>query len=371
MKRKIIIISVALFLILASLIGMKFLEKMKNEPEKNVSEQAKLQVQAVSVVYSDVKSGIVASGRLESKQMIDLSAEVQGKILAGNLPLKEGQRFQKGDLLAKIYDREAYYGLLAKKSRFLNAIANILPDFKIDFSDSYSTWVNFFDAIDIKKELPDLPNITSKQEKIFLASRNILSDFYSIKGDEIRLNKYRLLAPFTGMYTQVYLEVGSIANPGARLAQLIRTDQMEMQVPIDAINAQWVAVGDPVKVSTEDERETWKAKVIRKAAYIDQKTQSVSVFIGLSANSKKPLLPGMYMKAFFPGKNIRGMKIPRTAVFNHNQVFVVENGKLAKTKVNIIKINNKVLIFNGLEEGVQLISEPLVNAIEGTEVEIL
>jgi hypothetical protein len=39
--------------------------------------------------------------------------------------------------------------------------------------------------------------------------------------------------------------------------------------------------------------------------------------------------------------------------------------------VNIIKLNEKTLIFNGLKEGEMLVMQPLINVLEGTLVERL
>ena len=39
--------------------------------------------------------------------------------------------------------------------------------------------------------------------------------------------------------------------------------------------------------------------------------------------------------------------------------------------IDIVKVNEKTLIFNGLEEGTMLVLQPLVNVLEGTFVEVL
>jgi hypothetical protein len=48
----------------------------------------------------------------------------------------------------------------------------------------------------------------------------------------------------------------------------------------------------------------------------------------------------------------------------------VADSTLRKAEINILKINQQSVIFNGLEEGVFVIIEPLVNIVEGTVVEI-
>ena len=371
-KRKLIIGFSILGIITAAFLLMKVLSSFRAEPPKMPPKEITRYVKAQKVAYGDIESQVAGSGRLSSMREVDVIAEVQGKILGGDVPLKKGQSFKKGDLLFRIYDREAHFGLLAKKSRFLNAIANLLPDFKVDFPDSYKKWTDFLGSLNIEQDIPTLPEINSAKEKIFLAGRNILSDYYSIKSEEVRLKKYKIYASFTGSYTDVFLEVGSVANPGSRIGEIIRTDQLELEVPIEVHNADWIKFRDPVYVTTEDGSREWSGRVLRKANFVDARTQSVSVFVGLESTPENPLYPGMYLKAVFPGIIVRNaMQMPRNAVFNTNEVFVVKDGRLAKEQISIYKVDEKNLIFSGIEEGIDLVVEPLVNATEDLKVEII
>lgn len=366
-----IIISIVVMLGLAS-IGMVILMNMKKDPPKKPQVEFIRYVKARKVQYVDIESRVAGSGRLASTHQVDVISEVQGKILPGDVPLKKGQGFKEGDLLFRIFDREARLTLLAKKSRFLNVIANLLPDFKVDYPESYPKWTAFLGTIEVEKDIPPLPEIQSDKEKIFLAGRGILSDYYSIKSDEVRLDKYMIYAPFSGSYTDVYLEAGAVANTGTRVARIIRTDKLEVEVPIEVKNAHWISLGDTVQVEGEDGTGEWTGKVVRKSSFVDPGSQSVSIFVKLDANPANPLLPGVYLKAIFPGIMVdNAMEIPRNAVFNSNEVFVVQEGRLSKRLIDIRKVNETTLIFTGLQEGIDVVVEPLVNATENEAVEIL
>ncbi|NQU35469.1 MAG: efflux RND transporter periplasmic adaptor subunit, partial [Bacteroidetes bacterium] len=260
----------------------------------------------------------------------------------------------------------------ASKSRFLNGIAGILPDMKIDFPLSYQKWLKFFNDINIGKSLPELPNIDSDKEKVFLASRNILNDYYTILGIQIRLSKYNIYAPFNGSFTNVMMQVGSIANPGSKIATMIKTDQLELEVPIRVEDIYWVNNGDDVTATTKDGLLSWTGKVIRKSDYIDPNSQSITVYVGLESTKSKPLYQGQYLKAVFSEKNLEGsMEIPRNAIFNKNMVYTVEEGKINTHKVDILKTNGTTVLFSGLDQGTMVVVEPLVNAHIGTNAEIL
>ena len=65
-----------------------------------------------------------------------------------------------------------------------------------------------------------------------------------------------------------------------------------------------------------------------------------------------------------------GMKISRNAVFNNNEVFTIVDGKLKKKEINILKLDAKTIIFNGLNKGEIIVIEPLINARDGSSVEL-
>jgi multidrug efflux pump subunit AcrA (membrane-fusion protein) len=351
---------------------MAYLFSLKGEPERPVLKPAVRSVLAKQVVYSDIQSPVKADGRVVSTQEVSVSSEVRGKILEGDIPLKKGQSFRKGAVLIRIFNQDVAYTLKSGKSQFLQTIAGILPDIKVDFPENYDTWMNFFRSIDIDTDLPDLPHIQSEQERIFLVSRNVLTQYYLIKSDEINLRKHVIVAPFNGSFTTVMMEVGAIANTGTVLAKIIRTDRLELEVPLKTDDAYFVQEGDEAIARSEDGSLEWKGKIVRKSDFIDPATQSISIFVGVVPTRDKPLYAGEYLKVEFPGKVLKNtMEIPRNAVFNSNEVFIVESGKLVKTKIDIQKINDKTLLFSGLQEGVELVVEPLVNALENTSVEIL
>jgi multidrug efflux pump subunit AcrA (membrane-fusion protein) len=370
-KSLISIIVIVVLFVLAILVSGIF-TRMAETPEEKQKEAIKLFVKTEKVSYQTNNAKIVETGRLSSQQSVDLSAEVQGQILPANVILKEGTKFHKGDLIIKIFDEEAKNNLKASKSRFMNGIAGILPDIKIDFPESFQKYQDFFNSIKIDKPLPELPELDSDKEKVFLASRNILNDYFNIKSAEVRLSKYSLYAPFDGTFTAVYLEPGSVANPGSRIASMIRPDKLELEVPVRIEDAYWIQVGDEVEVSTKDHHFHWSGKVVRKSEFMDPSSQSILIYVGLSSNKEKPLYQGQYLRAEFASKTIdNSMSIPRNAVFDKSKVFIVENGKLKEKKVEVLKINETTAIISGLPIGVDLVVEPLVNAKEGFNAEIL
>ena len=369
--RRIVIAFTSIIIISLSYGIMQYLIAQKEDPKQRPPMEIKRFVKTAPVSYSNISSPVSGSGRLASTSQIDLVAEASGKIEVPNIPLKKGGEFSKGDLLFTIYPEEVKLALKARKSQFLNNLANCLPDIHIDFPEYETDFRSFFNSICLDKDLPAFPEFESEKLKIYLAGKNLSSEYYSIKKDELQLKRHSVYAPFTGTYTEVNMEAGAYTNIGGKVAKIIRTDILELEVPVEKQDAKWIEIGDDVTVVSTSRKLEWKGRIIRKGQFVDPNTQSQSVFIQLTNKKNQALLVGEYLSATFKGSQIEEvMEIPRNAVFNSNEVFVVINGLLEKRTINPIKWNETTVLFNGINKGEMIVLQPLINVLEGTAVEI-
>ena len=368
--RRIVIVVSVLFVLVVSYGLMRFLIAQREAPPVRRTFEAKRFVRVEPVEYSKIAARVSERGRLTSTAEIDIVAEASGKIEPGKVALKKGAGFVKGDVLFVVYPDEAILSLQARKSQYQNTLASIIPDLVIDFPDAEDAFTEFFNSIAVDQALPPMPEIADDQLKIFLASRNVISEYYNIQRDELQLERRTVRAPFTGTFTEVYMELGAYTNMGGRVARAIQTNDLEMEVPVVRADAAWIQLGDPVQVVSEARSMTWEGQVIRKGQFVDENTQSQSIFIRIRPKAKQSLLAGEYLTAVFPVRPIEGvMEIPRNSVFNTNEVFVVQNGRLAKKQIDVVKVNERTLIFKGIPEGDTVVVQQLINVSEGTLVQ--
>lgn len=369
--RRIVIVASVIFIIGLAYGLMRFLIAQKEPPPVNRSIEARRYVKVEPVRYRTIPAAVSETGRIAAVAEIDIVSEAAGKIEAGSIPLKKGARFAQGDILFTVYPDEAILSLKARKSQYQNTLASILPDLVVDFPEQEGAYRDFFNAISVDQPLPPLPEIRNDQLKIFLASRNVISEYYSIQQDELQLSRRTVRAPFTGTFREVYMEPGAYTNTGGKVARALQTDGLELEVPVERIDAAWIRIGDRVMVQSEKRDLEWQGRVIRKSQFVDENTQRQSIFIAIPYNVQRPLLAGEYLIAVFPVRPIEGvMEIPRNAVFNSNEVFLAQNGRLVKERINVVKVNQRTLLFNGLAEGDTLVVQQLINVSEGTLVEV-
>ncbi len=372
--KKIALVTVAVLILGGAFFAMRMFSNMKELPPERPKAVSSNYVKVNQVNYREVDTEVVAYGRIASSQTLNVIAEVGGRLLPGSIPLKPGVNFRKGQILCRIYGEETRLTLQARKSELLNLLASSLPDLKIDFSDQYPEFLDYFERIEIDKPLPELPEIKTNKVKTFLATKNILRDYYTIKSLEENLRKYTIYAPYDGSITTLNLEVGTIVSPGTNIANIIRTDELELEIPVEIHEIKWIEEGSPVEVTQEDGNASWKGEVIRIADYVDPNTQSINVYVSVSVGPNSGLYDGMYLKTVIPGNRLESaMEVPRRVLMNENEVYVVDSGMLKTRKVNIEKITrDQVLISpletDGLSEGDSLVIEAPANAIENMRV---
>lgn len=356
-------------ILIAGYFFMNYLAGFREEPVKRGKPKSLRSVLVAPVKYERQETGLSAFGRLTAAQEAALITEVGGRLEAGEVALREAVRFRKGQLLYKVDDAEARLSLQARKSELLNALSALLADLKIDYAEAFPKWQKFFGMIDVNKPLPEIPEFSSTEEKNFFSNRNVLSLYYAILSQEERLEKYKYYAPFNGAFVTVAREVGSVVTPGAQIANIIQTDRMEAVVPVAADLVGWVSPGVPLALYNQDKSMQWRGVVSRAGNVVDPQTQSVNVYINVFPNGQAPLFEGMFLQAELPGRAVTdAMELPRRALVENNQVYLVENGRLKMNSVNIHKVNEETMLISGLKEGALVVTEALSNASEGMEV---
>jgi membrane fusion protein, multidrug efflux system len=326
-------------------------------------------VLVTKVKNTTIKNQINSAGRVVSLNNITISSEVQGR-LAGNNTFKKGSEVMEGEVIFSVRDTDLRLLIKAKKSQFMSLISANIPDIRVDFGNEYIKWNDFFNTIDLEENLPDFPQMNTAKEKNYIISRSILAEYLSIRSDEEKLGKYTVLAPFDGIITKSYSDVGGNVNPGSPVVDFIRKGNMEIELTVNTSEIQFINIGDIV--SFTDNGKKYSGKVIRKGRFVNTNTQNISVFTSINDNEGS-LYNGMYLNATITTKGTENtFKLPRRSIFENNKVFIVDTEKRLKIKnVNIIAYQGDEVIIDNMLENTLIVNEPLVYATEGTIVKAI
>jgi len=371
-------IILGLFAITASIsynIGMNYGVENAEMIRTNRAKTAEMHTKEVkSVLVTKVKNTkinnlINSSGRLISLNNITISSEVQGRLIGVN-KFKKGTEINEGEVIFSVKNTDLNLLIKAKKSRFMSLISSTLPEIKVDFNNEYTKWYNFFNTIDLEQNLPDLPKMNSAKEKNYIITRSILAEYLSIKSDEERLSKYTVLAPFDGIITKSYSDIGGNVNPGSPVVDFIRKNDMEIELTVNTSEIKFIDIGDLVTFTDNDK--TFNGKIVRKGMFVNSKTQNISVFSSIEYNEGS-LYNGMYLNAIITTKGTENtFKLPRRSIFDDDKVFIVDSKQKLQVKtINIIAYQEDDVIIDNIVNNTLIVNEPLINVKEGTVVKAI
>lgn len=348
--------------------GFSYLGSLKEEPVKKEIPKRIKSVDVELVNNSKIATTLDVQGRLEAYNKIALFSEVGGAVKT-NKPFKKGTYFSKGEVMLRVDDAEARLNLQAQKATLMNAVAMMMPDLKIDYPESFPAWETYLTAFDIDAPIKAMPEPANQREKLFVAGRNLFTQYYSIKSQEERLSKYVLYAPFSGVLTSADINAGAVIRTGQQLGEIMATGYYELVATVPLSQLDFLKPGGEVALTSEDIEGSWTGKVRRISDQIDATSQTVNVYIGVSG---KDLREGMYLRGAAAARTLADVvEIDRDLLLNEKEVYVVKNDTtLVLQPVTVKKFNRETVLVTGLPNGAKLLTSDVAGAYDGMRVQL-
>lgn len=368
-KRKIFIILgvviLAATLFMVTSISSDSSSKPDQEGEEAVNQTAVV-VDTKKAKNQVIQTYIEITGRLQPEDKIDIYAEVSGVLQNTGKPFKEGVYYRRGQVLVRINNDEAQQNLNAQKNSFINSLAQVVPDLKIDYPDIYEPWKNYMLAIEMGESLPPLPPVETEQQKLFLTGRNVYTQYYNIKQLESRLDKYVIRAPFNGSITEVDINQGTLVRSMQKLGEFVKTGVYELEAAVNIDELPFIEPGKKVILMPVKGDQDYEGSISRINKRVDQQTQTVEVFIRVYGDD---LLSGMYLEGKIAANQYsNALRIPRESLLNGDMVFIIQDSTATLQNVEVLKTTEDEAIVKGLPNGSTIIIEEQNAAFEGTKV---
>ncbi len=367
-KRRLAVVGGILILVLG-IGGMRYLSGLKEAPPRKETATSARLVQVMTAEPGPVSTTLDVQGQLAAYDKIDIFSEVTGALRSTSRPFKVGTYFPKGSILIKVDDEEARLNLLAQKSTLLNSIAQIMPDLKIDYPESFPAWEAYLNAFDPEAAIVSLPEAANDKEKLFVAARNLYTQYYSIKSLEERLDKYQIYAPFGGVLTEATINPGAVVRANQKLGALMATGRFELVATVPLSDLTYIKEGNQVALFSEDIEGEWKGTVRRISDQIDPGSQTVQVFIGVNGQD---LREGMYLRGDVASITVAdALEIDRRLLVGQNQIYAIESDSLLRLlPVEVIKTDRRSVVVQGVSAGRTILAEPVTGAFDGMKVRI-
>ncbi len=365
--RKIILSIVGVALVLGAIALGNMFAKNKKKPKPTFNKIVKT-VFVDTVENRDIPIIISASGNLTAKNKIELFSEVQGVLKITSKDFKSGTRYRRGETLLSINSDEFYASLKSQKSNLYNLITSIMPDIRLDYPNEFVKWQKYLQDFDLNKPTPKLPEFTSDKEQYFVSGRGITSSYYGVKNLEVKLGKYRIRAPYSGILTEALVTPGTLVRVGQKLGEFINPSVYEMEVAISAAYSDLLKIGNTVSLSNLERTSTYKGTVVRINGKIDQTSQTIKAYIQVR---DKSLREGSYLEANLTAKSEKdAYEISRKLLVDNKNVFVVKDSILNLLEVNPVYFNSETVVLKGIPNNTIVLSKVVPGAYDGMIVKI-
>lgn len=415
MKKKTLIwISIGIVLLLILLIGGKkagLFGKSGDYKEVEVS-----QIQLI-----DITQTVAATGKIQPEIEVALSSEVSGEII--ELPIKEGQTVEKGDLLVKI-NPDLIQAAVSQSQAGLQNVRAQLSQAQASEKNAqlnYERNKSLFEKGVISKSEWDksVADYDMAQASSKAAYYNVQSASANVKQSVDNLSRTTIYAPMSGTISKLSVElgervVGTAQMAGTEIVRVANLQKMEVEVDVNENDIVKVALGDSTKVEvdaylkrefrgvvtaiansaesslTADQVTNFKVKVsILPESYKDLtegKPESYSPFrpgmtatVDIITNKKKNVI-GVPISSIVVKTDTIDSKKPAIGTVSKNaekfEAVYVKEGEEAKMRIiqTGIQDDSNIEIISGLKEGETVIIGPYNTVTkllkEGDKVEV-
>lgn len=314
------------------------------------------QVSGQSVIRKDF------SGMVEAVEYVRLAFRVGGQVV--NLPVVEGQRVKRGQLIAAIDPRDISLQYAADKAAYETATAQV----------------------ERNKRLLQRQAISVQEYEISMANYQKAKSAYELSTNNMR--DTRLTAPFDGSIEKRLVENYQRVTSGEGIVQLVNTQKLRIKftVPDDYL---YLLRAKDAKFKVVFDSYPDNVFSARLEEYLDISTAGTGIPVTVAVDdptfdrTRYDVKPGFTCKIklasdIAPFLEEKLMNVPLSAVWGDSEnrktyVWVVKDGQVVRREVTVYSPTGEanVLVSRGLEPGETVVIAGVYQLTEGERVKVL
>jgi RND family efflux transporter MFP subunit len=307
---------------------------------------------SVTVVTEQVQTHEVSQslelvGKLDAEQSVTISPEVTGKVDV--IAVKANQVVRKGQLLVQLNDDKAR-AAVTEANAYLKDEQRKLKEFQRL----------------VKRNAITQTEIDAQQASVDIAKARL-------DAANANLKDLHISAPFDGTVGFIDFSRGKMVSAGAELLNLDNLSVMQLDLQVPERYLSQLSQGMKVKATTAAwPSQQFEGEVVGIDSRINSETLNLRVRIHF-ANAEQYLKPGMLVSADMDFPAIEAPIIPVQALeYSGTKRFVYvvgEESKAQRTEVTLgARVDNLVVIEQGLEIGEKIVVQGIVNMRDGIAV---
>ncbi len=297
-----------------------------------------------------IRDRINLPGAIEPWTDLELLAKINGEVI--EVPVAEGDRVVKGQIIARIDPADYQIALKAARAAYRLPFANLQR----------------FQTLYAKNMIPK-----SELEKI---ESQVQTAKAKMENAQLRLSRCNITAPISGVIRRLDAEQGLLLNVADPIARILKIDMVKAVIGIPESDVSTVRNIDTVQLTVQalndriiEGRKHLLASSPENAARLYKLELAI-------ANPDGMLFPGMFVRAeIVKRKADASLSVPLYTVITRNGeqfVYVEEDGTARRRSVELGILDDwRVQIKKGLAPGDLVIVEGHRNVEEGQKVNIV
>lgn len=318
----------------------------KESAHKHVGAATATRVEVAVLEPSTASLHSVIPGEVEGSRDATLASAQGGPI--ERLLVREGQKVKRGQLLMLVDEAMYTIRLRQAETRLRSAQRDV------ERAQGLGTALATAER-DRRQTLVD-----AAQQELDLA--------------KLQLSRSRIEAPFSGVISKLYAELGEVAGPAAPLIDLVQLDPVHVVMSVPDRDLSAVQPGLDVEVRVAALPDAFHGKIARISPTGDQDTRAFEAEVSVD-NPAGHLKPGMIASVQLDRTIAEGaFVVPQDWLvtrLNGVGVFLDDDGKARFVKVTPGQVvRDQVIVREGLSEGARLVIKGHRNLADGDPLSI-
>jgi RND family efflux transporter MFP subunit len=330
---------------------------------------------------ANLSGGVTLTGEFLPYQEVDVMAKVAGYVRTISVDI--GDRVHTGQLLATLEIPEMQNDLARASAAIEQSqaeLASAHDELRRAQSVHDIAHLSYQRIEDVAKREPGLvpaQEVDEAQSKDLMTEAQVAAAKSNLdaaglhtkvaEADKTRLTTMyaysRITAPFDGVITKRYANVGSMIQAGTAsqsqampVVRLSQNNLLRLILPVPESIVARVHNGEPVDVRVSAVAQTYPGRVVRFAEKVQQDTRTMDTEVDI-ANQDLNLVPGMYAEVNLQlAERNQVIAVPLDALDvtgGVSQVFAVDTGGIVRrtTVVTGLETDQRIEVRSGLNEG--------------------
>jgi RND family efflux transporter MFP subunit len=346
---------------------------------------ARIEVGVARVTRKPMQQRLVVSSELVPFQEIDVYAKESGYV--SQLLVDYGSRVKQGQLLAVLEIPELEMLIQQDAAAIRNMqdqVAHAAHDLDRTEAQAAVLHLQFERLNGVAKSKPGMvaqQEVDDAQGRDLAAQAQVDAARSALDGvrnqlaassakraqDQALFDYSRIRAPFAGVVTQRYANLGALMQAGTSsstqampLVKLSQDDLFRLVIPVPESYVRFIRIGDPVEVRVPALNRSFPGKVARFSVDVKADTRTMHTEVDVP-NPDRILIPGVYAEATLDlDRKDRALTVPLQAVNQQGErtsVDVVDAaGRIEERAVQLgLRSAADAEVLSGLSEGEQVV----------------